>query len=128
MTLIATGTLTIDIARASKGRAVTLPRTFNYYSGKESMRQTGFSDTSWGKATRAYAVSARGLTNKKFDNIVQEASKYIVIKSNRARKKATDAEVIEIIDVDDDDERACLVDVSDGDDYCKSYFTHSIHH
>lgn len=99
------------MARASKGKAVTLPRTINLSTGKESMRQTGFSDASWGKATRGYATSIRSLSNKKFDNIVKEAQAFI--KPTRAKTIPT-----EVIDVDVDSERACLIDNSDSDDNC----------
>lgn len=77
------------------------------------MRQTGFSDVSWGKATRSYATSARSLSNVKFDAIVQGAQDFL--KPIRARNKATDATEVINID-DDDDERAHLVDNSDGPD------------
>jgi hypothetical protein len=61
------------MARTSKGKAVTLPHTLNLSTGRESMRQTGFSDAAWGKATRAYAMSAWLLVNNKFDAIIQDA-------------------------------------------------------
>lgn len=94
------------MAHASKGKSVALPRTVNLSSGKESMRQTGFSDAAWGKATRGYATSIRSLTNAKFDAIVKEAQPFA--KPTRAHNRASDA--TEVIDVDADNERACLVD------------------
>jgi hypothetical protein len=99
------------MARASKGKTVTLPRTLNHSTGKESMRQTGFSDTAWGKATRGYAKSARALVNTKFEVIVKDAQEFM--KPIRARNKDS-TEVINIDD-DDDNERACLVDNSGSD-------------
>jgi len=72
------------------------------------MRQTGFSDIAWGKATRSYATSARSLTNVKFNTIVQDAQEFM--KPIRSRGNAT-TEVI-VID-DDDDERAHLIELSD---------------
>jgi hypothetical protein len=117
LTLVATGTLTVAMAHASKGKTVTLLRTLNLSTGKDSMRQTGFSDTAWGKATRGYATSARSLAKTKFDGIIQEAREFM--KPIRSRGKTT--EPTEIIDIDDsDDERACLVDNSDSDVECKS--------
>lgn len=116
MTLVATRTLTVAMARASKGKMVTLPRTLNLSTGKDSMHQTGFSDTAWGKATRCYATSARSLANTKFDAIIREAREFM--KPIRSRGKTT--EPTEIINVDDcDDERACLVDNSGSDEECK---------
>lgn len=102
------------MARASKGKTVTLPRTLNHSTGKESMRQTGFSDTAWGKATRGYAKSARGLANTKFEAIVKDAQEFM--KPIRARNRDP-TEVIDIDD-DDDDERACLVDNSGSEAEC----------
>jgi hypothetical protein len=32
------------MVRAAKGKTVSLPKTFNLSTSKESMRQTGFSD------------------------------------------------------------------------------------
>jgi hypothetical protein len=112
LTLVATGTLTIEMARASKGKSIPLPRTVNFSTGKESKRQTGFSDIAWGKATRAYTISARSLANVKFDTIIQEAKD--TMKRIRSRNK-TSTEGKEVINIDDDadDERANLVDNSD---------------
>jgi len=101
------------MARAARGRTITLPRTLNFSTGKDSMRQTGFSDASWGKATRNYTKSARKLTKAKFDVIVKEAQEFV--KPTQTRNKTTDT--TEVIDVDEDDERAFLVDNSDSD--CK---------
>ena len=114
LTLIATGTLTVAMARGSKGKAVTLPRTLNLSTGKESMRQTGFSDAAWGKTTRDYATSVRSLTNVKYDAIVAAAKPFT--KPTRAHNRTSASEVI---DVDADNERACLVDNdSDDEDDC----------
>src|SRR5271169_2860172 len=110
------------MARASKGKAITLPRTVNFSTGKKSMHQTGFSDISWGKATRGYAMSAQSLTMLKFDALVQDAQEFM--KPIRSRNRTTDTEVIEIED-NDDDERAHLVDNSDDSDHdeCTSQLT-----
>jgi hypothetical protein len=104
------------MARAARGRTITLPKTLNFSTGKDSMRQTGFSDASWGKVTRNYVKSARTLDRVKFDVIIREAQEFV--KPTRTRNKTTDA--TEVIDVDEDDERACLVDNSDSD--CKSIY------
>jgi hypothetical protein len=109
--LVSTGTLTVAMARGSKGKAVTLPRTVNLSSGKESMRQTGFSDAAWGKVTRGYTTSIRSLANTKLDAIVSAAQ--LFMKPSRAHHRTSDP--TEVIDVDADIERACLVDNSDSD-------------
>ena len=114
LTLVATGTLTVAMAHGSKGKAVALPRTLNVSSGKESMRQTGFSDAAWGKATRSYATSIHSLTHVKFDAIVKAAQAFA--KPTRAHNRTSDA--TEVIDVDEFNERACLVDNSDEDSNC----------
>jgi spermidine synthase len=73
------------------------------------MRQTGFSDTAWGKATHGYAKSAHALANSKFEAIVKDAQEFM--KPIRARNR--DPTDVIIIDDDNDDERACLVDNSE---------------
>jgi hypothetical protein len=115
--LVATGMLMIKMAHAAKGKTVTLPRTVNLSSSKESMRQTGFSDAAWGNASRSYTTSACSLAKVKFDVIVKEAQEFV--KPTRARNRTTDA--TETINVDEDDERACLLDNSDSESECKSF-------
>ncbi|KAF8799192.1 hypothetical protein BYT27DRAFT_7318611, partial [Phlegmacium glaucopus] len=119
LTLVATGTLTVAMVRASKGKTLTLPRNLNLSSGKESTCQTSFSDAAWGNATCGYAISAHSLTNIKFDAIIQEAQEFM--KPTRTRNKTTEA--TDVIDVDEDDERALLIDNSDSDIECESVFT-----
>ena len=101
------------MACASKGKAVTLPRTLNLTTGKESMCQTGFSNAIWGKVTCSYAKSASSFTNTKFGVIVQDAWPFVNPKSTRSKTEAK--EVIEIDD-DDNNEQGNLVDNSDDDD------------
>ena len=109
------------MVRASKGKMPALPRILNPTSGKESVRQTGFSDATWGKATRGYAISAHSLTNIKFDAIVQEAQEFM--KPTRTRNRTTEASTTDIININEDDEHAFLVDNSDSDiSECKSFF------
>ena len=101
------------MAHSSKGKAVTLPRTLNLSTGKESMRQTGFSDVAWGKTTREYATSIRSLTNAKFDAIVKAAR--LFAKPTRAHNRSNDAAEVIDVDADKEPERACLVDISDSE-------------
>ena len=110
LTLVATGTLTVEMAHASKGKNIPLPRTVNLTTGKDSMRLTGFSHASWGKPTRAYTTSATSLKDTKFELILQDAKEFL--KPIRSRNKTTDAMDIINIDDDDDDERAHLIDNS----------------
>ena len=105
------------MVNAAKGKTVNLPKTMNLATAKESMRQTGFSDVAWGKATRNYAKSACSLSDAKFDIIIKEAKEFM--KPIRGRKTT---QATEVIDVDEDDERACLVDNSDDEsDLCKLF-------
>ena len=99
------------MACASKRKAVTLPWTLNLTIGKESMRQTGFSDAIWGKVTHSYAKSASSFTNTKFGAIVQDAWPFINPKSTRSKTEAK-----EVIRIDDDDEQENLVDNSNDED------------
>jgi hypothetical protein len=108
--LVATGILTINVVHAAKGKTLNLPKTMNLATGKESTRQTGFSDASWGKATRDYAKSAAcSLSTAKFNAIIKEAKGFV--KPVRGRKMTQ----TETIDVDEDDERACLACNSDNE-------------
>jgi hypothetical protein len=76
------------------------------------MRQTGFSDTTWGKATRGYAKSACALANTKFEAIIKDAQEFM--KPIRARNR----DPMEVIDINDDNERGCLVDNSNSEAEC----------
>ena len=108
LSLVATGTLTVAMARASKGKMVTVPRAVNRSTGTVSMQQTGFSDAAWGKATRRYAKLARSLTDAEFEAIVKHAQELMI--------RGCNEDSTEAIDIDDDeDERACLVDNSSSD-------------
>ena len=109
--------LTILLICASKGKTIPLPKTFKLYSDKVSTRQTGFSNTAWGKETHSYTKSARSLMAVKFDEIIQDAQEFVksVCSCGNA---ATTMEPI-VID-NDDNERANLIylsDVSDDDWY-----------
>ena len=110
LTLVATRTLTIEMAHTSKGKNIPLSQTVNLTTGKDSMHLTGFSHASWGKPTRAYTTSASMLKNAKFELILQDAKEFL--KPIRSCNKTTDTMEIINIDDDDDDERVHLVDNS----------------
>jgi len=118
--LITMGTLTIAVAHASKGKTITLPHTLNYFTGKELMRQTGFNGAAWGKATCSYTMSAQSLTKVKFDEIIQGAQPFMNLKSNHPCGKMTEA--TKVIEINDDDEQACLLVISDDDGNCKLFY------
>ena len=120
LTLVSTGTLKISMVQGAGGRrkTVSLPRTLNPLTGKESMQLTGFSDTAWGRESRCYTKSARALSKARFDAIIKDAQAYV--RPNRANKAV---EAKDIINIDDDDIRGCLVDGSSdsgSDKECKS--------
>ena len=112
--LIIDGALTIAVASASNGKTVSIPSSLNHYSGKESKHVNSFNDTAWGKVTRQFTVSASNLEPSKFDRVVKAARQYILPKANRARKMTTGP--VEVIEVDTDNERECLVSDSEDDD------------
>ncbi|KAH9000052.1 hypothetical protein EDB92DRAFT_1939740 [Lactarius akahatsu] len=102
LTLIVTGMVTVKTPHAARGKTLTLPKTLNYSTGKDSTRQTGFSDATWGKVTRNYTKSARLLTKAKFDVIIKEAQ--VFMKPTWTRTKMAKAgSSREVIDVDDYD-------------------------
>ncbi|KAN0131106.1 hypothetical protein V8E53_011107 [Lactarius tabidus] len=114
LTLVVTGTLTVAMAQAARGKMITLPRTLNLSTSKDSTCQTGFSDTAWGKATWSYAKSASVLSKKKFDVIVEDAQKYV--KPVRAcNRGGTATGTTETKAVDKDDICTHLVKDSDSD-------------
>ncbi|KAI9463520.1 hypothetical protein BJY52DRAFT_1221525 [Lactarius psammicola] len=110
LTLVATGTVTIEMARAARGKSVALPRTLNLSTGKDSTYQTGFSEAAWGKATCGYAKSACSLTKVKFDQVISDAQEFV--KHTRTRSKTVKGEEAANNDNDNDDVRGCLTDHS----------------
>jgi hypothetical protein len=101
---VATGTLTIAMACAVKVKMVTLPRTMNYSTGKNSMHQMGFSDTAWGSTSCSYTLSASGLSEKKFKSVVDLAQTFV--KWTCACNRTTDSTEVNNLK---EDERACLI-------------------
>jgi hypothetical protein len=102
------------MARAARGKTVTLPRTMNYATGKNSMYQTGFSDTAWGEVTRSYTKSAAGLSDEKFRAIINDAQ--VFMKRTRVRNRTTNGTEAKN---PEEDERACLVDYSGSESDCE---------
>ena len=116
MTLVATGTLTVEMIHAAKGRNVTLPKTFNHSTGKISNRQTGFNDITWGETTRKYVRSISKAYKKKpekFDEIITCAKEFSK-KSHRADVGAGGADDNATEEEDDLDEE--LVDISSSEE------------
>ena len=100
------------MAHAAKGKMVTLPRTKNLSTGKESMHQTGFSDASWGFASHAFAKSARRLNDDKFGCLMNDTQAFVKPTHawNRSANAATET------NLEEDDERACLIYYSGSSD------------
>jgi spermidine synthase len=76
------------------------------------MRQTGFSDAAWGDVSRSYTKSACGLSDEKFSSLIDDAQAFV--KRTRARNRTTD-----VVEVEEEDERACLVDYSGSESDCE---------
>lgn len=114
--MVATGTLTIAMTHAAKGRSITLPRTLNVSTGKDSTRQTGFSDTAWGKASRSYARSASGLSKSRFNAIIEDARVFAkpVRALNRGGGTSGATRTDNVVD-EEDDKRGCLIYNSESD-------------
>jgi hypothetical protein len=56
--LIVTGTLTIEMIQAVKGKNVPLLKTLNCSTGKKiSTQQTGFNNITWGNSTHTFTRS-----------------------------------------------------------------------
>ena len=86
MTLVATGTLTVEMIHATKGNNVTLPKTLNHLTGKIFNQQTGFNDITWGETTCKYVrLISKAYKKKpeKFDKIIIHAKEFSK-KSRRA--------------------------------------------
>ena len=111
LSLISTGTLTIAMVRAAKGKKLTLPRILNLSTGKGSTRRTEFSDKAWGKETRGFAKLARGLTKAKYDIILEEALEV----AHQCLKGDFTTSASAVTGTGDDDECACLVSDADSD-------------
>ena len=116
MTLVATGTLTVEMIHAAKGKNVTLPKTLNHSTGKISNRQTGFNDITWGETTCKYVRSISKAYKKKpekFDEIITRAKEFSK-KSRRADDGAGGADGDATEEEDDLDEE--LVDISSSEE------------
>ncbi|KAF8256884.1 hypothetical protein EI94DRAFT_1710014 [Lactarius quietus] len=111
LTLVARGILTIAIARAARGKTVTFPHMLNVSTGKDSMHQMGFSDAAWGKVSRSYAKLARALSIAKFGAIVNSAQVYMKPSCFFNKSDTVPTETV----VNEDDERACLINNSGSD-------------
>ena len=103
---------------AAKGKTVSLLKTFNLSTSKESMCQTGFSNIAWGKATCGHAKSTHALTKVKFNTIVEEALEFV--KPTCGHGKST--QLTKVINVNKDGERVCVINNSDSEPECKSAF------
>jgi hypothetical protein len=111
LALISTGTLTIDMISAAKGKTVALPRTMNYSTGKNSKNLTGFNDSMWGGRTCSYITSINKnlKDDAKFDAVISSAMEFA-----RSSRHVEDSISAPQDDEDEEeDERAQLVDRSD---------------
>ena len=111
LSLILTGTLTVVMAHAAKGKKLTLPRILNLSTGKGLTWHTEFSDKAWGKETQGFAKLACGLTKAKYDIILEEALEA----ARQSLKGDFTTSASAVTGTGDDDEHACLVLDTDSD-------------
>ncbi|KAH9954837.1 hypothetical protein BGW80DRAFT_1566494 [Lactifluus volemus] len=111
--LVRNGDITIERLKKSDHRRFTFEKTLNEVTGKESNSGTAFSNLNWGKATRDYLVSVRGLKQKTLATILEMAlDVYNKTDSKRSKSLAVSQD-----DLDDEPGwRANLVDLSDDGD------------
>jgi hypothetical protein len=99
------------MVRAAKGKAIALPKTMNYSTGKNTKNVTGFNDGMWGERTRSYlkSVDKNLKDDAKFNAVIRGAMEFA--KSTRRVDDTTNG--THDNNEDEDDERAQLVDRSD---------------
>jgi hypothetical protein len=114
LTLVATGTLTIEMIRAAKGKTMPLLNTLNHSTGKISTHQTGFNNVTWGDSTCTYTKLITKAFNKKQDKLTD-----IITRAKEFFRKShhTDgANTMPDSDADEEekdlDDHALLVDIS----------------
>jgi hypothetical protein len=108
-TLWAEGAITVEsLSSTGKGKnpSKAIIKTVNVNTGRESLKDRAFTESNWGTATRNYLTTIRkNLRPGSFDKIMAKAGEFV--KSGRHNESEMDL---------DKDERALLVDVSDGED------------
>jgi len=110
--LWATGAISIKHVQDAKAlnRAIKLPLAMNPETGKQSSRQTAFSDLGWGGPTRSYLESInRKLTNNVMKDIMDEAKEFAMTYQKKEAGNSVSTHV------DPDDDRAQLADGSGSD-------------
>lgn len=105
--LWSTGGLTIEVIREARDtkKAIKLPIMINPVTGKQSARYSAFSVVSWNKPTQGFLKSVKNLTADAMEAIMDEAKEFA--RASRYRDEGGD-------EADPDDERANLIDGSDG--------------
>jgi hypothetical protein len=128
---MATGTLTVEMIWAAKGKTMPLLKILNHSTGKISTGQTGFNNVTWGDSTHAYVKSIMKAFNKKQDKLTD-----IITRAKEFSRKSchTDgANTMPDSDADEEeedlDEHALLVDISSSESgskedtsECKVYY------
>jgi hypothetical protein len=109
LTLVANGVITVAIHKAAKleNKLVTIPRSKNESSGKESLYKAEFSDACWGNATNIYAGYASKMSASKVNAILNQAKEFVKPISYRKATQASDP-----MKVDEDEDRT-MVDNTD---------------
>jgi len=96
----------------TKGKAITLPKTMNYFTGKHTEHVTGFNDGMWGERTHSYlkSIDKNLKDDAKFSAVIRGAMEFA--KSTR-RVEDTTSRTHDNKYEDKDGECAQLVDRSD---------------
>ncbi|KAF8488816.1 hypothetical protein F5888DRAFT_1809375 [Russula emetica] len=105
LTLVATGTLTIDM---TKSKVISLPKFLN----DGSSRSTAFNDGSWGGPSRNYVISAKNLRKKSIDEIIKNTKAFLKTSRQSNSKASTSTGNFMVVN----DHRANLVDESDSEE------------
>ena len=95
------------MVQKAKGQIPILPKQINQATGKVSNLFTVFNEAAWGARCSAYVKSAKKLSTSRFDEIITMSTEYM-----KASQNLEDEDVIEILDDDDDDIRANIIDYS----------------
>jgi hypothetical protein len=94
-----------------KGKNVSkaIIKSVNTATGKESAKDKAFTELNWGTKTRSYLASVKKLSGTSFAKIAIKAQGFAKMSAGRVGDSSLTGEL-------EEDERACLVDVSDGED------------
>jgi hypothetical protein len=98
------GAITIESIKRDKGKYLSLIRTLNATTGKES-KDKAFNEANWGVVCREYLKSINSLHAGSLASIVEKAQKFVMLSQNGVDSSGTgetEFERGELIDISDD--------------------------